>query len=169
MTTMRAFPRSCRLILIAAGAFLDGSFDARAASPTPAGRTRGLYAAYGSDRAEPPGLDILTAKQRASWFSPRLVRLLQNDARCGDLRDLDYDPLVEGQDPVVSNVEVSADETAGGTQQVTVRFDNAGKPQRVSLGWVRTRDGWRIDEIEMNDGKRVTAVLAEPCEPFGPR
>lgn len=140
-----------------------------AASATPVERTRELYAAYGSDRAGQPGLDILTAAQRARWFSSRLVRMLQHDARCGDLRDLDYDPLVEGQDPVVSDVEVSTDGTSNGAQEVAVRFDAAGKPQRVSIAWVRTRDGWRIDEIEMNDGKRMTAVLAEPCEPFAPR
>lgn len=167
--TMRPLRRIVTLAAVVASALLERPLAADAATPTPEGRTRELYAAYDDDRSAQPGLDILTAQQRARWFSPRLVRMLQNDARCGDLRDLDYDPLVEGQDPAVSNVGVSAHHTSGGSQQVTVRFDNAGKPQRVSIAWVRTRDGWRIDEIEMNDGKRVTAVLAEPCEPFAPR
>ena len=152
-----------------AGAWVVRPPCVRAASvQSPVERTRELYASYGSDHRAPLGLDILTAKLRQHWFSPRLVRLLQNDARCGELRDLDYDPLVDGPEPSVSKVEVSRDDTAGGRQGVTVRFENAGRPNTVSLTWVKTGDGWRIDEIEMNDGKRISAVLSEPCEPFAP-
>lgn len=146
---------------------LPGAVRAASSGESPVTRTRELFAGYRGPSEQQPGIEILTAQRRSSWFSPRVVQMLQRDARCGDLRNLDYDPLLSGQDPALSGVDVST-EDEGGRQIVTARYENAGKPGLTVLTWVKSGGGWRIDEIEMPDGKRMTSVLSESCEPFQP-
>lgn len=98
--------------------------------------------------------------------SPELLALFEaDDARTpeGEVGALDFDPVVNGQDFDLSDVEVTQTERTGEQALVAVSFSNMGTAQTLLFTLVATGDGWKIDEIESTEPGnewKLTEILA---------
>jgi hypothetical protein len=149
----RALPAVALLTLVTA---------ALAAPPEPplADRTRALFESYNS-----VPVVIWSRELRDSWFSPRMLELLEKEDACaqGDVGNLDHDPLVGGVDYEISDIKVAVHDTGRGRKRTTVTYQSLGHPVTRVIDWTKTEDGWRIDEIDPGTPDELSKILDAPC------
>jgi hypothetical protein len=80
------------------------------------------------------------------FFTEELARALKRDSHPGEVGAIDFDYRYGAQDVQVSEVTVTAVNTADG-ERATARFDNIGKPYVVNYDLTLTRQGWRIADV----------------------
>jgi hypothetical protein len=76
----------------------------------------------------------------------QLIELDRKDAD-GEIGRIDFDPYVNGQDALISGVELTDVDELGGTAKITVKFDNFSAPNTSIYSLVKERDGWKIDDV----------------------
>jgi hypothetical protein len=100
---------------------------------------------------------LYTPLMKADWeyISPdplqslglnQLIELDRQDAN-GEIGRIDFDPYVNGQDALISGVELADVDILGGTARITVRFMNFDVPNTNVFSLVKERDGWKIDDV----------------------
>jgi Protein of unknown function (DUF3828) len=105
-----------------------------------------LYERYVA-KQNPPGLLEL-----APW-TRELRGLLSRAGELSEQRNepnavVDFDPIVDGQDWEISDVEVTlAAPPADGRAEVVARFKNFGQPVQLTYEMREEDGGWRVDNI----------------------
>jgi len=126
---------------------------AHAAEPSAQQFLEGIYAHYkGKDTKGVP----YSGRGSARYFTPALVRLIDADARAaakrGEVPTLDGDPFVDAQEWGIAAFEIAVKETLPGKATGTVKFNNEGQEKTVIVDLVRTKAGWRIDDLTAPSG-----------------
>ncbi len=137
---------------------------------------RALYVAFAAEAVmqDPmPEQDFVSASPRvlSHFFTPSLVALLARDRACEvrthEICRLGFSPLWDSQDPAGAAVQVTAGDTPGEVT-ATVRYPQGLRiPLRYHL--VRGRRGWRISDIDSENGRwSLVRLLGAPLAAASP-
>lgn len=144
--------------LVAAGSHAGNTRDDQAAI-SPRALVSKLYALRSKEGD--PLRNPTDRKSLGQYFTVRLARLYvqdQVDAK-GEVGRVDSDPLYYAQDFDITDFQVSEPAASKGGSVVVVTFRNIDKPCRVELHVVKTKAGWRISDIDYEDGKTLRGIL----------
>jgi hypothetical protein len=95
------------------------------------------------------------------YFAKELADLLWQDARSsgGEVGALDGDPLFNAQDMDIKKFTIEEGAVLAGAANVPVSFENFGARHRIIFRLVAGRTGWRISDIEYDDGATLVGIL----------
>jgi hypothetical protein len=146
MATRRGVLLGLLSVMLAGGA-------ARAADPSAQAFLEGIYAHYkGKDTK---GV-AYSGRGSARYFTPSLVRLIDDDARAakkrGDVPTLDGDPFVDAQEWDIAKFDIAVTENGAGKATGTVKFNNEGQDKEITIDLVKTKAGWRVDDLHAPSG-----------------
>lgn len=148
-------PQSSKVVLATAPCRAD-----TASGPTSV--VKALYAAYpwqGNDVPHTEPLDVLL-----KYFDERLAGLFVQDLECqlrtGDLCRISVSVIYAAQDADIKDFRVCAPNP--GSDRVEVRFVNFGHPTTVFYQVKRTPRGWRISDLEYEEGDSFVKYLSSP-------
>ena len=115
------------------------------AAPDPAATIRPLYDRYLTEGAEFPDF-----RNQAPW-SADLWRQLEAMTQRSEARNepiLDFDPLIDGQDYQLSNLNVATEGMVENSHaSVRASFTNMGRPTEIVYDLVWEDGAWRVDNI----------------------
>lgn len=101
------------------------------------------------------------------YFDDALVSLLLQEQAClaqhvGEVCNLDFNPIFASQDPAASDLQIGSRRPA----QVDVQFVYPSTRHTVRLEYrmVRTRAGWRIDDIRYPATETSSRTLLAPAD-----
>ncbi len=152
--------------LIAASAALALATPAKAEEPgqcelvksevAPLEFTRNLYgvAQADLDACLPLPERLPYSKRLAAAFAAEEARI---DTYQEPIGRLDFDYVVDGQDALITEVEIKEYDVRGGIpadpdrKVVTAKFKNFGAPVSLSYYWVKEDGAWVVDEV-VSDG-----------------
>jgi hypothetical protein len=158
----RPTPRTgLRLALPAAAVLMLTTLTFAATPELPiADRTRALFESYNGV----PEV-IWSPELRDQWFSPRMIVLLEKEDACakGDVGNLDHDPVVGGQDFEITDITVAVTDAGPNRKRATVKYKSLGNAVTRVMEWTKTKDGWRIDEIDPGTDDELSTILDRPC------
>jgi hypothetical protein len=129
----------------------------------PAATVEKLYAPYlAKDGQSAAGLDVapLTADLKA---------VIDKAGLYGNLLDepiLDFDPITNAQENIISNVKVAKQSGSGDTAVVVAKFQNGDRPDTVTYDMKRDANAWQIDNIRPGD-VNLRTLIAENIAPLG--
>jgi hypothetical protein len=131
-------------------ALLAMTQSAVAAEPSAQEFLGGIYANYKGKDAK--GIAYgQRGNETTRYFTPSLARLIDADrkaaAKRGDVPELDGDPFVNAQDWEIDAFAIEVKDTGPGKAVGTVKFKNGGEAVTVIADLVKTKDGWRIDDL----------------------
>lgn len=119
--------------------------------PAPEDAVRALYSPYlpGGDESK-SAFD--NESERAKRFSASLVKELkayfQRQEKAGEPGGLDFDPIVNGQDYKIGQLEVRADKTVPGKSAVVIaEFKNFDESVNVKFKMTFESGAWKVDDI----------------------
>jgi hypothetical protein len=142
---MRRMTISRRFVLAAAFAFLTACGPAPGGDPV--GTVQALYDPYLSNQNPKPFLDA--APLTSELHDMMKTAQEQASARGEPTVVVDFDPIIDGQDWELSDLNVELVEPAQAeSAQVRARFKNMGEDVALTYDLVRQGGGWRIDNIE---------------------
>ena len=95
------------------------------------------------------------------YFDAELTKLYLRDVReaKGEVGRLEVDPLYYAQDFEITDFSISEPKTSGKESVVTVTFKNMRKPHRIEFVMSHTAGGWKISNIQYQDGNSLKEVL----------
>jgi hypothetical protein len=95
------------------------------------------------------------------YFTKDLADLIWKDrvTAKGEVGALDGDPLYNAQDMEIKNLKVHEPQLAEGVTRVLVSFSNFGKQQEIKFVVVSKAAGWKIANIEYQDGTTLLGIL----------
>lgn len=128
------------------------------ARPSAKAFVEGLYAAYRN-----PDAPSTTGAAAPRVYSPRLLALIRADQKQagGEVGKLDSDPLCSCQDAEgLKSLSVKIAPVSAGAASATSVFRLSGKTLTVGLRLVRTRHGWRVDDVSSPDTPSLRRYLA---------
>ena len=116
-----------------------------------------IYGAYGEDS--------MPDDPQGRFFAPDLLSMYDDvQAGAGDNPELalDFDVFLNAQDiDMVTDLVTRVEKPASGIQIVDATFSAFGQRQMVQYAFVRTGEGWKIDNIAWNgEANHLRAVLA---------
>jgi hypothetical protein len=78
-----------------------------------------------------------------------LNQLIEMDRKDADdeIGRIDFDPYVNGQDALISDIELTDTDMLGGTARIAVTFKNFDVENQAIFSLVKERDGWKIDDV----------------------
>lgn len=98
----------------------------------------------------------------SALYSRELNALFDRDAReseaAGEVGRLDFDPLVNGQDYEITNLEIGQAAVTGDKAVVPVEFDNFSSPTTIEIRLVKEDYGWSIDDVVSTGGDVAYAL-----------
>jgi hypothetical protein len=97
------------------------------------------------------------------YFEKGLADLIWKDAVTskGEVGALDGDPLYDAQDMEIKNFAVGKPSYEAGKTKVLVTFQNFGKDKTITFILINGRSGWRINDIDWNDGSTLRGILTK--------
>jgi|NGEPerStandDraft_6_1074524.scaffolds.fasta_scaffold21165_6 hypothetical protein len=108
-----------------------------------------IYALYGKD-----GTGLIGNKKFVQVYcSEKLVRRLTSAKPA-----LDFDPIINGQDWEIADLQVTLTGGRGNIAFVDVTFKNFGTPVKLTYELLHQRGAWRIDDI-VSENKDSVWVL----------
>lgn len=114
----------------------------------------GIYAKYKGKNAK--GVSLKTDADYARYFTPSLAALILQDAKeaekKGDIPSLEGDPFIDAQDFQIAAYTIAVKDLAPDKAHGTVKFKNMKDNVTAEIDLVKTKDGWRIDEIVTGTG-----------------
>jgi hypothetical protein len=144
------------LVVILAGLTPAFAFD------TPEALLKALYAPYAN------GDSFDWSKWDETPFrSKALNELFARDAKeaNGDVGRLDFDPYIDGQDYVLTDLQIGTPAINGDKAAVDVTFKNMDTPDELMFTLVKEADGWKIDDV-VRSGKdfpySLKAIMSGP-------
>lgn len=102
------------------------------------------------------------------YFTRELADLIWQDAHSsgGEVGALDGDPLFNAQDMEIKNFSVHEGTVAAQAGEVPVSFTNFGEKHQILFRLVAERAGWKIANIEYDDGATLVGILkSDSTEP----
>ena len=95
------------------------------------------------------------------YFQKELADLLWQDAHSsgGEVGALDGDPLFNAQDMRITNFAIREGTAGAQAAQVPVTFKNLGEKHQIVFRLVLERTGWKIANIEYDDGTSLLEIL----------
>ena len=84
-----------------------------------------------------------------------------------DAYGLGFDPVVDGQDFVVTDISIGSPLIEEGKTEVLVRFENFGEPRRMIYVLVQEPDGWKIDNIKAIHGEQIWSLRGVVASAWG--
>lgn len=95
------------------------------------------------------------------YFARELADLIWQDARSsgGEVGALDGDPLFNAQDMKITNFLVHEGTVGTEMADVLVSFENLGQKQQITFKLVQSRTGWKVANIEYDDGTSLLKIL----------
>jgi hypothetical protein len=125
-----------------------------AADPSAQEFLAAIYAKYKGKDSK--GVPFSTMAEINRLFTPSLAKLIDTDAKAAAKRSevgaLGGDPFIDGQDWEITDVSIGVKENGPDKAIGTVKFKNFGKDVTITHDLVKTKQGWRIDEIRMPRG-----------------
>jgi hypothetical protein len=119
----------------------------------------GWYRVYQADKGGPSALSLVRPHA-----SKRLAALIAKEERCkaktGELCNLEFDVIVNGQDWLLKGLHVEAAKLDGAQARVTARFTNVDTPQEIVYSFVRDAGTWKLDDIESRSPKAERWALS---------
>ncbi len=116
-----------------------------------------------------PDFGVWSRERRDAFFTPRMIKLIEG-AEAGykkkhALDELDFNPIVPGQDYKLENLEISDGATSKERATVTVTFTNAlitegEKTFKLDYELVPASGTWLIDDIVTNGDSLAAALTA---------
>lgn len=85
----------------------------------------------------------------------------------GEIGALDFDPYIDGQDFLITDLEIEELEVGNDTATVLVTFQNMGEPRSITYDLVFEDGGWRIDDL-VGENVAFTYRLSEIFEDAAP-
>jgi Protein of unknown function (DUF3828) len=159
-----------RTIFLAVLLVVCGIGEAAAAAeaealPDPAAHVRSIYDAYQQDKPR---------AWYAQRYSLRLRKLIQADRKntpSGDSGKIDWDPIINAHDWLVSAVRVSVVSQTPENAVVDATFRNLGTDEHMRFDLIYERGKWAIDEVQSLDRPRWTMskILAGAPDAFPDR
>lgn len=122
---------------------------------------RALYAAFpwdGRKAIQHEPADVLSR-----YFDSTLGGLFVKDQECARAQGLcriTADVLYRAQDADIDGLRICA--SRRGAEWIDVRFKNFGTDVLISYRVVMTKAGWRIADLEYDDGSSLVAALSKP-------
>ena len=94
------------------------------------------------------------------FYKPLLDLYLkdQEDSK-GEVGKIDFDPLYNAQDFEISAFKLVVLPNKKGSAYVAARFKNIGVDQEIIFALQRTKMGWRIADIQYQDGRSLWKIL----------
>lgn len=126
------------LFAVAVTAFSAFAFD------TPDALLKALYTPYSK------GDDFDWSKwDEAQFRSKHLNDLFAKDLKEADGENgrLDFDPYIDGQDYVITDLKFGDAQITGDTATVEVTFKNMDSPEDLTFTLVKEADGWKVDDV----------------------
>ena len=129
------------------------ALNAGAAAEAPTAIVTRIYAAYQGDNGR--GIGIYDGG--AAYFSARRREQIAMQIRsCPPALGLclpDYQLFVLGQDWQVSKLLIAASQEESGRQLITGQFNSYDRPIKVVFSFIKERENWKIDDVDIFDGK----------------
>jgi hypothetical protein len=154
MVSRRSFVIGLGVLAISAG-------SGRAVEQSAQDFLGGIYATYKGKDAK--GIVLSEGGATARYFTPALARMIDADAKAaakrGEVGNLDGDPFVDAQDWDISSFAIDVKDTGPDKASGTVKFRNFEKDYDVAIDLVKTKAGWRIDEISLPGRKSLRALF----------
>jgi hypothetical protein len=147
------------------GDVTGGISQSLAAAPADAAKAfvTKIYDAYKGKNSK--GVSIGTEAAIRTYFDPALAALIIKDeqaaAKRKEVRALDFDPFVDGQEWELSEVNVAVSQALPDKAVATVNCKNFGLPTKIVLNLVRTKSDWRIADITWQRGDSMPETLRE--------
>ncbi|MBB4303902.1 peptidoglycan hydrolase-like protein with peptidoglycan-binding domain [Rhodobium orientis] len=115
-----------------------------------------------------PDVGVWAKNRRLWYFSDRILELVEAAEAAmkekSGTEELDFNPIVPGQDYNITDLSISDPEIDGETATVTVRFTNTlggeSKTHELVYTLVTLDDSWLIDDI-VTDGTALSDTLRE--------
>lgn len=113
-------------------------------------------------------LNAAAVQAKSAWLSPalagRLLRWLAQPQPADEVPDLNGDPFTDSQEPPESFTLAPA-RVQGDSAEVRVQFRGAGpqgaaRPWRLRLLLQRVQGEWRVDDLLLRDGQRLSRLIA---------
>ena len=129
---------------------------------TPTTLIKNLYKVHNQGRGP-----IFTGKSKAplqKFFDGKLTDLLWKvlTDKSDEVGPLDFDPLFNAQDLLISNFKISAPTGDDKKSVVTVTFRNDKRPEIIKFHLRHTNAGWRIENIVYTDESDLIKILSSP-------
>lgn len=100
------------------------------------------------------------------YFDQRLSALLLKNIigpPSGDVGNLDFDPLFNAQELIISNFQIGPAKThKNKTSTVVVTFKNGDRPERITFHLNKAGSDWKIQDIDYGSGERLVKILSQP-------
>jgi hypothetical protein len=95
------------------------------------------------------------------YFTRELATLLWDDAlSSGDeVGALDGDPLFNAQDMEITDFSIEPETVGAQAAEVPVSFKNLGQKHQIVFRLVAERSGWKIANLEYDDGANLIEIL----------
>lgn len=121
---------------------------------------RSIYNQYKGKDAK--GVPLGNAATINRYFAPSLARIMIADsnaaAKRGEVGTLEADPFVNAQDFEVGPVTIDVKPTGADKATGTAKFKNLGTDTTIVFNLVKTKEGWRIDDI-LTEGASMRAMF----------
>jgi hypothetical protein len=75
---------------------------------------------------------------------------------------LDFDPLYNAQDVLISNFRIGVPTGDDQKSTVTVTFRNDTRPETIKFRLRHADAGWRIENVVYADGSDLVKILSSP-------
>ena len=153
--------------------FAATAFGAKPEStgPDPDVILKSLYKEHEAQKG--PFADTKNRAVLARYFTDELVGLIIKDAVAsdGEVGAIEFDPLYESQDPVITNFKVGkvnwggilkrdGDEPEDGLAVVEVTFKDSGKSRSIGFRFHQdAKKAWKIADINYSDGSTMVGLL----------
>jgi hypothetical protein len=158
-TPCLAFAIFCCCISVGASSvFAQG----KSSADTPATLVRELYRVHNKGNGP-----IFTGKSKVvlqKFFDKKLADLLWKvlTTKSDEVGPLDFDPLYNAQDVLISNFRIGVPTGDDQKSTVTVTFRNDTRPETIKFRLRHTDAGWRIENVVYADGSDLVKILSSP-------
>ncbi len=137
--------------IVASLIFIVGLAGAAFAYDDPRALIEGIYQPYVAGQKHAGGLEQFYSTRLKELYAANAERQAvdhEGAAVDPDAPDmLNFDPFIEGQNPLLMDLAISEPVTSGDYAVATVSFHNFDHRSLLSLSLVREADGWKVDDV----------------------
>ncbi|BCJ91301.1 hypothetical protein IZ6_20360 [Terrihabitans soli] len=95
----------------------------------------------------------LTGAPARNVFTDSLAALIDADDKKGAAKRMDYDPFADAEMWEITDLRVVVRPVNPTTAIGNVSFLDSGETRMVNIDLVKTKAGWRVDDIQVPDGR----------------
>ena len=95
-------------------------------------------------------------------FTEELATMIEEDAKLGEQKRMNYDPLADAEEWEIYDIRITIRELTYDHVLAAVNFYSYLEARLVNVDLVKTRNGWRIDDIQVPDGRLRELFTEDP-------